>query len=350
MLTGRTWLLLGGLALFSLGVLGVVQLWPAPGGSPGGRGTVATSASVSHGGNVGIRVPLAPPGEDARESASGQVSSGQVAEARTTVPLSHSPAIVADHAPRPSGESFSPYPAAPQASNASTDLQLSERTPETVSSPILDQPTLEELALRLSSLLAVLSPSPSRHAPPPSGSFTERSLDGTDGPASDSFWHASGHSGHVESFAMASQEFDAQKVDTPPMVHVSVHQRKTPSDIAGIRPLEEEMGRALRAGDWAAFDLAYGQLASLQAGDALVQWRAARAMAGADHEQARELLEILYRDNPFDLGTGLNLALVHEAQGEVEKARNIARTLARRHPLDPGLQGMLDRLENTRAR
>lgn len=134
------------------------------------------------------------------------------------------------------------------------------------------------------------------------------------------------------------------------MVHVSVHQRTEPSHLAGIRPLEEELGRALRARDWAAFDLAYGQLAVLQTGDALVHWRAARAMAGADYEQARQLLELLLRDNPFDLRTGLNLALVHEAQGEIGKARIIARNLASRHPLDPGLQALLDRLENTRAR
>ncbi len=134
------------------------------------------------------------------------------------------------------------------------------------------------------------------------------------------------------------------------MVHVSVHQRTEPSHLAGIRPLEEELGRALRARDWAAFDLAYDRLAVLQTADALAHWQAARAMAEGDYEEARQLLEILLRDNPFDLRTGLNLALVHEAQGEIKKARNIARDLSRRHPLDSGLQSLLDRMENTRAR
>jgi Flp pilus assembly protein TadD len=134
------------------------------------------------------------------------------------------------------------------------------------------------------------------------------------------------------------------------MVHVSVHQRLEPSHLAGIRPLEDELGRALRARDWTAFDLAYGRLIALQNDDALSHWQAARAMAEGDHEQAMQLLEHLHRDNPFDLRTGLNLALVHEAQGEIEKARNIVRTLSRRHSLDSGLQALLDRLENTQVR
>lgn len=136
--------------------------------------------------------------------------------------------------------------------------------------------------------------------------------------------------------------------EASPMVHVSVLQPTEPSQLTGIRPLEEKLGRALRARDWDTFDLAYGRLRDLQPGDALVHWRAARAMAVADYEQARKLLEPLHRDNPLDLRTGHNMALVYEAQGEIETARNIVRSLARRHPLDSSLQSLLDRLESRR--
>ncbi len=218
---------------------------------------------------------------------------------------------------------------------------------------MLDQRALQELNLRLSTLLAALdrtidTPGDQTFSAFPDQAKT-RGADDKPGlnaftPVEDSHAHSVGIPGGIHGDTVDG------KAPKSPEVHISVRTSASPLDMTTVRVLEEELGLALRAGNWAAFDMAYNQLASLRTGEILSRWQAARAMAQGDFEQARQLLEVLHRANPYDLQAGLNLTLVYKAQGRIAKARTIARNLANRHPLDPGLQDVLDRLESTRAR
>lgn len=354
--TRRTWLLLGGLVLFSLGAWGIVQLWPTTGGPHG----VIPSPVASQGGGTQIRSPIVHQDESFRESSSSPISVTGSEPSRTR-PATHDSrsfsAPVHEHAFRQielsPTEATLPTQSAWNQTRAPSSVPRTS-TPEEIGAPdavahVLDQRKLEELNQRLSAVLVALNPSAAGFATRLAEPYPEHTGNEMEKSVGVSVPHAAGHPAS-DGLADVGTTGGEREDEALPVVHVSVDRRKDSSDVALIRSLEEELGRALRARDWATFDLTYNRLAALRTGEALIHWRAARAMTGADYAQARQLLELLLRDNPFDLRAGLNMALVLEAQGEIAAARDLARNLSKRHPLDPSLHAQLDRLENTRSR
>lgn len=253
---------------------------------------------------------------------------------------------------RPTASSPSPAPPRPHAPADVQSLAVSASDgvrdkPLDASPFILDQRVVHELNLRLSTLLAALDHTTDTSGGQASNAVPDQAKTmGADGePGLDAFLPGEGHVTHPGGTPRGIVDGKAPEL---PEVHISVRTSAS-SDMTTVRVLEEELGLALRAGNWASFDMAYNQLASLRKGEILSRWQAARAMAQGDFEQARQLLEVLHRANPYDLQAGVNLTLVYKAQGRIVEARAIARNLANRHPLDPGLQAVLDRLESARA-
>lgn len=203
----------------------------------------------------------------------------------------------------------------------------------------LDQRALAELNTQLATLLEILATPGTREQGTSEQPLKLLELHDRE-PGTSGEWAS--HYGETAPRGLTSQ----------PEVHVSVSATKAERtdlvDLDAIRRVEERLGQALRDRNWQVFDLEYQRLENLKpyARDGMAQWQAARAIASGDFPEAQRILENLRLANPRDLQTGLNLALVYEAQGRIASAREVGAELARTHPLEPRVQTLLDRLEN----
>ncbi len=304
LLSRKSWTLLLALAVLSLAAWGAVSLWSVPSFRVGG-----IVAEIPH--------------------------------ARTASPAAlHHPATGAATGAA-TGSATATQSQAPSASGVQqryVPLENIASRPGAVPRESLDQNMLAELNTQLSSLLAIIA-----------GSGKE-AQSGQEPPLEQVARHGE-HDGNNE-WATRSDAAAGEVLTPEPVVHVSVQARPGQADLGEIRLVEERLGQALREQHWDEFDREFPRLSSLKphARNSLAQWQAARAMAMADYPEAQRILEGLRHVNPRDLQTGLNLALVYEAQGRIESARDVAASLVQDHPLDPRVQTMLDRLENRTRR
>lgn len=389
MFSRRAWLLLVGLVFFSLGSWGAVTLWPAllPYSNTPDRPDI-------------VREAMRPGGADVRQAGQG-VPDGQAASAgdlRTQNQAgrseSDSQAVAHDAGSQavPGGSAFqgqtrpgAAYAVQVNADQPAADLAAGQR-PETetlkpATAPLdaglvmdasdgsdgdagmdLDSRAVHELNNRLDSLLAMLRQStvdPARSQGEEGGhtdsaasgtSFGSSTADTDISPGDVSQGSVPGLEQGISHPGEQAGNGGAGSVEGEADVRISVQARAQGPGLSRVRQLEKDLGRALRGQKWAEFDMALQTLASIRPQDeeGLAQWRAARAMAMADYDQAGKILTMLHRAKPHDPHAGINLALVYEAQGRLDSARDLARRLARSHPLNADVQSLLDRLENQR--
>ncbi len=294
-LSRKSWGLLAALGILSLAAWSVVVLWPAP--SPRTGGIVSELPDQSS---------VSPPASQ-----------------------------------RPAPAMQRQEPSAPAARQRHVPLENIASRPSAGARDSLDQRMLAELNTQLSSLLAILAGQGTTDQGGADPSLEQIPMQGDGGGRNE--WASQADAGA------------GQELRPDPVVHVSVQagaEQLGRVDLEAIRRVEEELGQTLRDRDWQRFDLEYQRLENLKphARDGLAQWRAARAIASSDYQEAQRILEGLRLANPRDLQTGLNLALVYEAQGRIASAREVAAELARSHPLEPRVQTILDRLENRTRR